>query len=237
MINSLTKEIIIGSRDVSMSNCLRPSAALQLFQDISVEHATALGYGHDMTRKNGLMWIIIKNHLLITRAPLEGERVTVTTWVTKQRHVMFPRYCRMTDAAGNVLIDGAAMWVLADTKTRQLAFPDRYGVVQTGDNQGFEIPILSPIRKAEPACSTTVDIPYSYIDMNHHVNNTRYIDIAEDCLGLAENGHSVKELLIEYLHETHIHDRLKVSWSLAGDAYLMNGSTDTDIFCMELKYD
>lgn len=231
------KEFKIESRDVNMEAKLRPSAFLQFFQELAAEHAASLGYGYDYMQSKGLMWIIVKNHVIFHKLPSYGESVSLSTWTTGRRHALFPRFARMISACGEVLVDCASYFVVVDKKSRQAVFPENEGISISGEALGTEIALPGRIRAMEHTESAEFEVPYSYIDLNGHLNNVRYVDIAEDLLSVSERGRQVKELSIEYAHEALLHDILTVSWANEGPAYCINGSTDHTVFNMELIYD
>ncbi len=231
------KEIMIESRDVSMSAKLRPSAFLQLFQEIAGDHSSAMGYGYEMTRANRMMWIIVKNHVVFHELPSYTDKVVLTTWVTERRHLLFPRYCRMETPEGKPLVDAASYYVLVDFDTRQAVFPEQFDIKHDDAPTGREIALPGRVRLPELTESASFTIPYSYIDLNRHMNNVKYVDLAEDELGLAAAGHEIRELTIEYVNEAKLGETLTLSWAGRDDAWYLTGSTDKRIFNLQLRYD
>mgnify|MGYP003297651915 CR=1 FL=1 len=63
----------VGSRDVNLFRRLKPSAMLELFQELSVVHAGSLGFGTDEVLSRGAVWVITMQRIDITRMPEEGE--------------------------------------------------------------------------------------------------------------------------------------------------------------------
>ena len=231
------KEIMIESRDVSMSAKLRPSAFLQLFQEIAGEHSGAEGYGYEMTHANHVMWIIVKNHVIFHELPSFTDKVVLSTWVTERRHTLFPRYCRMETLEGKPLVDAASYYVLVDFDSRQAVFPEQYNISHFGEVTGNEIDLPGRIRLPELSGSAAFTIPYSYIDLNCHMNNVKYVDLAEDELGIAKTGRMLKELTIEYVNEAKLGETLLLSWAEKDGAWYLAGNTDKRIFNLELEYE
>ena len=231
------KEIMIESRDVAMNAKLRPSAFLQLFQEIAGDHSSSLGYGYEMTHANHVMWIIVKNHVIFHELPSYMDRVVLSTWVTERRHLLFPRYCRMETPDGRPLVDAASYYVLVDYYTRQSVFPEQFSIPHDDAPTGLEIALPGRIRLPELTQSASFTVPYSYIDLNRHLNNVRYVDIAEDMLGLSETGRRIRELTIEYMNEAKLHETMTLSWADKDDIWYLAGSTDKRIFNLALSYD
>ena len=231
------KEIMIESRDVSMSAKLRPSAFLQLFQEIAGEHSSSLGYGYEMTHTNHVMWIIVKNHVIFHELPSYTDQVVLSTWVSDRRHLMFPRYCRMETPDGRPLVDAASYYVLVDYNTRQAVFPEQFDIDHSGDLTGYEIALPGRTHLPGLTESAPFTIPYSYIDLNRHMNNVRYIDLAEDVLRLSQTGREIRELTIEYINEAKLGETLMLSWAEKDGIWYLAGNTDQRIFNLQLRYE
>ena len=118
-----------------------------------------------------------------------------------------------------------------------MVFPDRYGVRVDGVVTGHEIALPSPPRRAEGGVSMSFTVPFSYVDLNGHMNNTRYFDLAEDFLPAAAEGRALKELSVEYANEAKLADTLTLTREQAEDAVFLSGETDRKIFRMRLKYE
>lgn len=230
------KEYMIQSRDVNMASRLRPSAFLQLFQEMAGEHSSAMGCGYEMTHPNGLMWIIVKNHVIFHELPTYTDRVVLSTWVSDRRHLLFPRYCRMARPDGTPLADCASYFVLVDRNTRQAVFPEQFDIDHSGAPTGHEISLPGRIRFPELTQSASFTVPYSYIDLNGHMSNVRYLDLAEDVLGLSETGKHIEEFTVEYAGEVRLHETVTVSWAWEDGVCYMTGDTDRRNFNLKLKF-
>ena len=95
----------------------------------------------------------------------------------------------------------SALWGLVDEKSRKAVFPERYGIEIAGVETGKEIDLPGPIRKLACDREKRFEVPYSFVDLNGHMNNTRYFDLAEDCVGAAAGGKLLKEIRTEYVNE------------------------------------
>ena len=76
--------------------------------------------------------------------PEYDETITLESWPGETMHLLFPRYYRVLDEKGAVLLSASALWALVDQETRRMVFPDRHGVVIEGEVTGHEIALPSP---------------------------------------------------------------------------------------------
>ena len=80
-------------------------------------------------------------------------------------------------------------------------------------------------------------VPSYFIDTNHHMNNTRYLDLAEDCAGMAAEGKLLKEICTEYTTEARFGDTLMLRWTEdAGRIYFAGEKSERPVFRITLQY-
>ena len=173
----------------------------------------------------------------IQRLPEYDERITLTSWPGAMMHVFFPRYYRIADEKDNTLLSASALWMLVDEKTRKMVFPDEWGVEIAGVTTGQEIRLPSGLKKLPCTEEAAFTVPFSYVDLNGHMNNTRYFDLAEDHLTAAAEGRRLKTVGTEYTAEARFGDALTLRWgSEAGRCY-MEGVSDKPCFRLSMEYE
>jgi acyl-ACP thioesterase len=79
-------------------------------------------------------------------------------------------------------------------------------------------------------------VPFSFVDLNGHMNNTRYFDLAEDMIGESAKGRQLKEISTEYSSEIKIGESMELKWGNEDDLYYLEGNTERRVFRMSLKY-
>ena len=231
------KALRIRSSDVDMHRRLRLSVLFTLMQEAAIAHTEALGMGREKTLDKGVLWVVTLQSAQIARMPEYDEDVVLRSWPGRTMHVLFPRYCALDTAAGEPLLRASALWTLLDAQTRKLAFPERYGVEIEGVVTGDEIPL--PAAPRAIACTQARDftVPFSYVDLNGHMNNTRYFDLAEDCIPCAAEGRNLAAVETEFNREARFGERLPLRWGRDGDRwYFAGGGDGRDLFRMSLTY-
>ncbi|MBR3296794.1 MAG: hypothetical protein IKI65_03025 [Firmicutes bacterium] len=230
------RQLLLGSEHVDCFRRLKTSTLFELLQTASIRHTEELGMGREKTLDRGLLWVITRQHVLIDRWPVYDERVTVRSWPGDTMHVLFPRYYEILSEDGTVLIRAAALWNLIDMQTRSVAFPDEYGVQIAGVDTGREIPYISRIRALPLTGKRSFTVPYSYVDLNGHMNNTRYFDLVEDSIPASAEGRVLAEICAEYSSEARMGSELKIEWGSEDGLFYVTGSTDRLCFKMGLSY-
>lgn len=231
-----SREMLLRSRDVDMFRRLRTSELFRLLQEASITHTEQLGMGRDKTLDKGLLWILLLQRAEIVRMPEYDENVILKSWPGKTMHLLFPRYYSMETSAGEHLLSASALWGLVDQNTRKMIFPEKYGIVIEGVTTGDEIALPAAPRRQECTDSMIFTVPFSYVDINGHMNNAHYFDLAEDCIPAAAKGEALKSIQVEYSNEARFGESFTVSWGESGGTYFITGEGERTIFRMALSY-
>ena len=231
------RELLLRSKDVDLHRRLRTSRLFELLQEASIRHTEELGMGRDKTLDKGILWVVGLQRAEIRRMPVYDEQIVLKSWPGKTMHLFFPRYYQLETAAGEVLLKASALWTLVDESTRKVVFPEKYGVVIEGEVTGEEISLPASPRKLETDRAVPFRVPYSYVDLNGHMNNTRYFDLAEDCIPASLEGRPLRMIQTEYVSEARIGDELQVRWGGDGKVFYLLGQGEKPVFRMRLEYD
>ncbi len=230
------QELLLRSKHVDMYRRLRTSELFRLLQEASIRHTEELGMGRDKTLDRGILWVLGLQRAEIVRMPEYDEEIVLKSWPGKTMHVLFPRYYSLETRAGEPLLRASALWTLVDEKTRKMVFPEKAGIVIDGVTTGEEIALPSPPPSMECGESRVFTVPYSYVDINGHMNNCRFFDLAEDVTGAAAAGRTLREIRSEYSSEALLGQELTVRWGNRGGRYFVSGETGQRVFRMELVY-
>ena len=230
------EELLLRSKDVDLFRRLRTSELFRLLQEASIRHTEQLGMGRDKTLDKGVLWVLLMQRAEIARMPEYDERIVIKSWPGKTMHLLFPRFYSLETAAGEPLLKASALWSLVDAKTRKVVFPEKYGVVIEGVATGEEIAMPGAVAKADCSEARNFTVPYSFVDLNGHMNNTRYFDIAEDFVGLAEQGRLLRSIATEYQNEARLGETLQLRWGEDEKGVYLCGETERPVFRMRLEY-
>lgn len=201
MYKTYQEEFILRTCDCDFTGTWRPSAIMQVMQEIAGTHSELLGCGRNTLIKNNIVWVLTRCEIHMEKYPKMGERITAETFPTANRRWFFPRYYFFRDEEGKVLGYAATLWALLDIENRRMLPPG--DVAKTlPDNSDLPVPI------GLPATVDTVDAEetlqwrkptYFDLDVNQHVNNTRYADWACDALGVeVMSQYCLETLLVNY---------------------------------------
>lgn len=176
----------ITSYQTDMNARIRPSALLEIMQEMAGAHAELLGIGRSMLLNQNLVWVLTRVEVQMARYPRFGETITVETFPMPNRRWFFPRYFIFRDENGEQLGCAGSLWVLLDVNERRMSRPDPVLHLMP-DNSDLTPPLGLPATVSEVAGTILRNsrLPvYTDLDMNGHVNNTRYLDWCCNALGV-----------------------------------------------------
>ncbi len=160
------------------------TSMIDYFQDCSSFHSEDAGVGIDYLKEAHIAWVLASWRIEVMRYPLHGERVTVSTWPYRFQGFYGWRNFLMRDEQGNQLARANTLWVLLDSVS---GHPVRVPK-QVGEAYRIEPPLSmedSP-RKMKLPGEMEPREPFGvqrfHLDTNHHVNNGKYILMAEEYL-------------------------------------------------------
>lgn len=222
----------------------RISSLLRFAQDAAEEHCLQLGTDWNSMAKRNYFWAVIRQRMEITRLPRTGETVTVKTWPMPTSRVAYPRATAGYDEAGNELFRVISLWVIMDRTSRAMIRPDKSGIDVFGTTFGSELKAPSGLPAGTFEHELLRPVSFSDLDVNGHMNNTRYLDWVCDLLPADfHREHPIKGFTICYMSEALEGQQLQLSWSdgevLRVDGNLSQTSVDaghTRIFSAQVEF-
>ena len=226
MLKTYTQDFRIASYQADVSARIKPSAILEIMQEMAGAHAEMLDVGRSRLLPMNLAWVLSRVEVRMERYPLSGEVITVETFPMPNRRVFFPRYFIFRDAAGNQIGCAGSMWVVLDITTRKMANAAEIAPLLP-DNSDLTAPMGMP--------ATVEEIPgeeqesfrspvYTDLDVNGHVNNTRYLDWCCNALGIDTlRSHAMLQFAVNYNQEILPGQQVRTELRREGDMFSFSG--------------
>lgn len=207
-MNSLyQKTFKLRSVHVDYAQKMRLSVFLKEVQNACIAHTEELGMGREKTLDRGYLWVVDSLHFKVDRLPVYDEEVTLKCHPGPTLHYFFPRHFALLSHDGKTLIRGNAMWSLIDSSTRKMVDPNDIGVTISGMETGEEIPPVMGLAIPDAGEHHEIVASYSLCDINGHLTNSAYMDIATDLMELSDI-HSIKEVALLFKKEVRLGDTL-----------------------------
>ena len=241
------QEFSINDAAVDCFGRLKPSMLLFYVQEVAGIHAASLGAGYDALISKNLFWAILRTRVQITRLPRTGETIRLETWPLPTTRVAYPRSVVAYDADGNEVFRAISLWCLMDRTSRSMVLPGKSGVLVNGTLRGNELAVPGSLAIKGLGNSYRRQVLFSDLDVNGHMNNTRYMEWCCDLLpSTFHQSHPPVEFTIYYHAEAlegeqlDMHYDMKEGGILQVDAWRENAADSQShnrIFSAQIRFD
>lgn len=200
-----TEELRIRSYDVDSTRRATSLSVCRYFLEAAWNHAEALGLGFSHLQRQGKFWVLARLRLEMQQYAAWGDRVMLRTWPRGLRSVFALRDFELQDETGTRVAAGSSTWLVLDAVSKRpqrlhKLFPGLAAMngkaalardpEELGDNETWN-----------NTCPLTVR--YTDIDVNKHVNSSRYIGWMLDAYPADFHlRHWLRVLEVNYLGET-----------------------------------
>lgn len=202
----------IGLSMVSQNNFVSNKAFLSILQDIAEMHSASIGYGVTDIDKTNLSWALLNWKVKIISRPKYGDIITVRTWSRYSTKLYSYRDFEILNSAGEIIAIATSKWVLIDIEKGKISKLDSQIIDKYYPESKSVFNVVELDKLSEPSeFSSVVDykIRKSDIDINNHVNNLCYMDIALEAFnGDSKEFNSFNEFEIMYKHQIKIDDNI-----------------------------
>lgn len=194
----------VAPTDLDINNIASASAYLRYMQEAAHHHMVDFPPSPDDLLMENKVFILSRTSLSVHRPLRACEKAVVSTWACEGHGASFPR-CAEVSVNGELCAEMSSVWALVDISDKSLCRTDAYP--QSYSSEAPNEPAL-PLRLRFPRDTQFENIGkytvrYSDVDINRHLNNTKYPDIFCSFLPSME-GIRVKDMVINYASEAPI---------------------------------
>lgn len=232
------REYILRAGDFDKFDSIKPSAVLDLFQDAAGQHAEELGVGFNALLEREYLWVLTRVKFKILSAPSRYQTVVVKTWPLPPNRLNYRREYCIENQNGKKLVIGSSEWVIIHSSERRLlSVPDLYSFTD-----GFceDVMFEDKLKKVRDFDTNSkphiVNIGFSDLDINDHVNNTRYANYVMDAINPTKDD-TIESFQIDYRKEVMQGSQLDIYYAKEDNIISAKGqNNDGDImFACRIK--
>lgn len=200
-----SKQYHVDYGDSDYFKKLRLSSLFNCFQDIASLHSKNIGVGiDDIQQKHGVAWVMVRIMVEVDRLPDWNENFLIETWPFEPKKLEFERDFLVKDMEGNILARAISSWVIMDIEKREIRktelIYDGYPYPVTDRAIDKKMSKLKPSGELKFVYSRKIG--YSDIDINGHLNNSKYIDYITDCFSIEKHGvYTIESVQVSYIGE------------------------------------
>lgn len=214
--------------DADGKDRLKISAAMRYMQQTSSEQLESLDLSPVRLYRENMAFLLAKMCIKVGRLPSTAEKLILGTAAVETRGPRFVREFFIDSARGERLVSAYTLWILFDPSSRKILRPSSFPYALP-----FEASITggvvgdTRIQKAGGDWQTKmqVEIRYSHLDTNSHVNNSIYADFVCDALPFERlDAGGIDALAINFHSEARRGDVLDITTTeIGGSQYHVCG--------------
>jgi len=162
-----------------------PGLFFDCFQDAASLQSAGLGFSIRKLIDKGLTWVVARYRMDVFQYPRWQARIRVTTWRSPQQGHTAPREFEVTDKDGRLLAIAQGQFILLDRAAHRPVSPsDHLPGYPIADETVFENEFTAIPQMRSPEAERWIQVRREDMDLNRHVNNTRYITFAMESVPL-----------------------------------------------------
>jgi acyl-ACP thioesterase len=184
---------------------------LNLLQDTAWMHASRLGWGYDDLITKGTIWVLSRQKLIMTDWPVWEDKVTIHTWPRRSGSILALREFEI--CVGDKKIgECTTSWIVLDWNTRKVQKLDRIMSDMPLRTEGMLDISADRIAPRRDLLETArFHVRNSDLDVNGHVNNTRYAQWITDAMTTEDLAkYRIDEYEANFLSETGVGDAVLI---------------------------
>ena len=122
--NVFSQQLCIPCYQTNHKGLLKPTAFMDMAQEIAYWAADALGFGYDSLHVHHTAWVLARMHIRFLRSVHWRDDVTLYTWHKGTSGLLYLRDFLLRDTLGETAIAATTSWVVMDELTRRLVRPE-----------------------------------------------------------------------------------------------------------------
>ena len=240
LITSLNHEV--KSYECGPDSKLRIANLFMLFQEAAYVSAENLGFGYHSLQEKSMTWVLSSLKVQFLKFPKWADQIKLSTWPSGHNRLQGFREFYLEDVKNETLMNATSEWLAIDLESRrpinindfEIELPDQ------GEKALDEkLNRLNPKRFGEGEEIYEIEVPYSSIDENGHVNNAEYVKWALDGLSFANiEIENISTLQVSFISELFEQGKCKIFakqeenglWHIWG----LNVKTNEFVFALEI---
>jgi len=189
---------------------------LNFLQDTAWIHAEHLGWGFEDLIAKGTIWVLSRQKLVMTDWPVWEDKVTIETWPRRSGSILalreFAILATGKDGIEKKVGECSTSWIVLDWTTRKVQKLDRImSGMETRSEGVLDIAAERITPRQDLPEIARFEVRNSDLDVNAHVNNTRYAQWLTDTMTTDELArYAIAEYEVNFLAETGVGDTVVI---------------------------
>ena len=204
----------IGLRDIENPNFLSNKSILAFLENIGSYHSDSINFGLNNIPLTHSSWVLLGWKVQVLKRPVYGDKLHIITWAKNPEKFSTYRDFEVYNSTNELVIIATSKWVLIDTTTGKLKpIPEEILNLYHPDTKNVfseEESLLKKLNVSENYISScTYTVSRSQIDLNNHMHNLYYLDMAYEVLPADVYNNMFNYFEISYKKQIRLHEQVK----------------------------
>ena len=203
----------IHSYEVDRSSRALPHVLLCYMLNSAWAHVNDSRFSFNSLHDDGQFWVLSRFLAVFHQIPRWDDELTIETWGKGIDKLFASRDFVIYSDAREKLISATSAWLIIDRKTLRPLRMETLKEQFPFQSERHELENkLEKIRaRSVPGTNTEFKVRYSDLDVNQHVNSSKYMQWILDSFPVEIlEGKNIKSFEINYLAEAQLDDRISV---------------------------
>lgn len=215
----------MGLNDIGKDNKIKNISILKILENIGGYHSDIAGYGSNDIATNKLTWILLDWKLKVLNRPKYGQTLDVHTWARIGNRFFTYRDFEIYDENGTLCAIATSKWTLINIEEGKMEriteeVIEKY---KTEEKEVFPGEKLDKLQMPEEFLSSiNYTVKRKDIDINKHMHNLNYLDLAYEAL--PEEVYNLRpfdNVRIMYKKEIKYGDTVECKYTREDDKYVV----------------
>ncbi len=181
--NTLTLSFKTASYDLAPSGQLSVPSLMRYFQQVAHIHAAQLNVGYHLLKERNIYWVLTGINLQTGQLPEFDVEFTVETW-PRENIRLFSMRDFMVYSNQKIVARATTSWLMVDANSKRPVRPESIlqGIKFLSEKKAISSELLTIENCEDYNYRENRIVQFSDLDINRHVNNTRYIEWVFDAI-------------------------------------------------------
>ena len=216
----------MGTKDIGKNKKIKNKSILEFLENIGAYHSDIAGYGLNTCEMNKLGWILLDWKLQVINRPSYGQSIEVRTWARGINKFFTYRDYEIYDENNNLCAIATSKWALINIEKGKMerVTDEIIGPYEPEEKYVF---LSKELDKIEVPTEFTSSISYTAkrtdIDVNRHMHNLYYLDLAYEALPdeVYEEKRPFDNVRIMYKKEIKLGEKVNCNYVCKDDKHIV----------------
>jgi len=217
------KKFEIGMQDINKNKEVKNKFILNCLENVALKHSDSVGLGLKNILETGLTWMLLDWKVKLLKRPHYGDILEISTW-TRYINKCYAYRDYEIYVNNEKYVIATSKWLLFDINRKKpiRVQEDLISKYEPEENKSvFDILEIEKMKKVDSYDNNyAYNVKKSDIDINGHMHNLNYLDIAYECFSENDYNNELNNIRISYKKEIKLEDKVDCRYTKMNDKWM-----------------